>query len=129
MSETRLKSELNAAQDLLVQIMREHQFGRIENLPVRAGQPIIEPYVRVVRIARLGSKSGMTKTSRTDEFELKKQVRDLFDELARLHNGTVIKLEFRHGLPFLVEIMAAIDEPKAPNPLTAVDSDHRDHDG
>jgi hypothetical protein len=31
------------------------------------------------------------------------QVSDLFAELMRLENGTVIRLEFRHGLPFLLE--------------------------
>jgi hypothetical protein len=32
-------------------------------------------------------------------------VRDLFDELERLQDGVVIRLEFRHGLPCLIEIM------------------------
>jgi hypothetical protein len=40
---------------------------------------------------------------RTDEFQLKRQVFDLFEELESLPDGTVVRLEFRHGLPFLLE--------------------------
>jgi hypothetical protein len=35
---------------------------------------------------------------------LKRQVRELFEELERISDGTVIRLDFRHGLPFSVEI-------------------------
>jgi hypothetical protein len=120
---------LSAQQRSLVEIMREHQFGRIENMPVRAGQPILDRHVKVVRVARFGDESDGTKVARATEFELQLSVRRLFDELAGLDNGTVIKLEFRHGLPFLIEIMAVIAEAKVPNLLMAPESDHRDHDG
>jgi hypothetical protein len=83
--------------------MREYQFGRIENMSVRAGQPILDRDVKVVRVSRLGGQSGSTSALHPDEFELKRPVRDLFDELARLQNGVVVRLEFRHGLPFTVE--------------------------
>jgi hypothetical protein len=39
---------------------------------------------------------------------MKRPVRDLFDELSRLGDGTVISLEFRHGLPFRLETQAQI---------------------
>ena len=61
--------------------------------------------MNVVRVARLGDKSNWTKRN-SGEFELKMQVRDLFAELMRLESGTVIRLEFRHGLPFLLETAA-----------------------
>ena len=87
--------------------MHLHQFGRVENMCVRDGQPILDSTVNVVRVARLGDKSNWTKLRNTGEFELKMQVRDLFAELMRLENGTVIRLEFRHGLPFLLETAAS----------------------
>jgi hypothetical protein len=86
--------------------MHEHQFGRIENMSVRAGQPILGRNVRVVRVARLGGGSDAAQVTCTDEFELKRQVCDLFDELERLQCGTVIRLEFRHRLLFLLETAA-----------------------
>jgi hypothetical protein len=97
---------LSAQQRWLVDLMREHQFGRIENISIREGQPILDRDVKVVRVTRLGGKSDMPEISGTAEFELKKQFRDLFDELARLGNGGVIRLQFRHGLPCLLETLA-----------------------
>jgi|HubBroStandDraft_6_1064221.scaffolds.fasta_scaffold35650_6 hypothetical protein len=87
--------------------MRECRFGRIENMSVQAGQPILDRGLRVVRIARLGSASIDTKPSISDDYELKRAFRDLFDALERLNNGMVVKLEFRHGLPFLLEAFAS----------------------
>jgi hypothetical protein len=85
-----------------VDLIREHQFGRIENMSVRAGQPILDRELKVVRVARLGGERGPNVPG-ADEFELKQSVRDLFEELARLGNGIVVRLDFRHGLPFLME--------------------------
>ena len=99
--------DLTVAQACLLQIIRECQFGRIENLPVRDGQPVFNRDVKVVRAARLGCNDSGTKLVTGDEFELKRPVRDLFDQLTRIGNGTVLRLEFRHGLPSLLEIVQA----------------------
>ena len=101
--------DITAAQVCLLRIIRECQFGRIENLPVRDGQPVFNSDVKVVRAARLGGDGPGTKLVAGDEFELKRPVRDLFDELARLGNGTVVRLEFRHGLPYLLETAAPLE--------------------
>lgn len=100
----RLICELTAAQRWLLQIMLENQFGRIENVPVRAGQPLQGGSVRIVRVSRLGGNRGGTAPPTTDDFELKRAVHDLFEELIRLGDGTIVRLEFRHGLPFLLEV-------------------------
>jgi hypothetical protein len=83
--------------------MCQNQFGRIENMRVCDGQPILDSRVKVVRVARLGGGSDAIKVTSPDEFELKRQVRDLFEELDRLQDGRVTRLEYRHGLPFLLE--------------------------
>ena len=102
----RTTGDLTDAQRLLLRIMIEHQFGRLENVPVQGGQPVLDRGVKVVRVARLGGESGGTTVPSTDEFELKQAVCDLFDELARLRYGEIVRLEFRHGLPFLLETIA-----------------------
>jgi hypothetical protein len=101
-----MTQDLNPAQRTLVDLMHVHKFGRIENMSVREGQPVFNCNVKVVRVARFGRCTDAAKASRTDEFELKREVPDLFAELMRLENGTVIRLEFRHGLPFLLETAA-----------------------
>jgi hypothetical protein len=100
---SRTVRSLSAQKRSLVALMREHQFGRVENMPIRAGQPVLDGNVRVVRVARLGAERHLAQVSSTDEFELKKAVCDLLDELERLQNDMVVLLEFRHGLPFLLE--------------------------
>ena len=97
--------DLSPPQRSLVEIMREHQFGRIENMTVRDGEPVFDRHLKIVRLVRLNGRGRGQKTFGADEFELKDSVRDLFDELARLENGSVITLEFRHGLPFLLEML------------------------
>ena len=91
---------LTAEQQVLVETMRQHQFGRIENLRIRDGQPVVAD-LRVVRISRLGA--AALKAPPAGDFELKRAVTDLLDELERIGNGIVVRLEFRHGLPFLLE--------------------------
>ena len=98
--------DLTSAQRWLLEVMTDHQFGRIENLAVRGGEPLFDQNVRIVRSARLGGGDGGTVVSRSDEYELKQAVCHLFDELMRLQEGWVVRLEFRHGLPFLLETVA-----------------------
>jgi hypothetical protein len=95
--------DLNDNQRSLVRLMHEHQFGRVENLAVRAGQPVINPNVKIVRVSKLGTLSLRPELAGSEDSELKAPMRELFDELDRLHNGTVVLLEFRHGLPFMLE--------------------------
>lgn len=83
--------------------MRETQFGRIENLEVRQGQPFRGEATRVVRSTHLHQRSSEDQSSNEDDFELKQAVRDLLAELEQLNNGTVVRIEFRRGLPFLLE--------------------------
>lgn len=108
----RTTRDLTAAQSWLVEIMRDFQFGRVENMPFQEGQPASDGNTRIVRVVRLGSESAGSKVRDGDEFELKQPVRDLFEELAQLRNGTVVRLEFRHGLPFLLETVASLRDAK-----------------
>lgn len=99
----RTANDLSAQQRLLLQVMHDNQFGRIENIPVQDGQPHLDPEMRVVRVARLGGSSGGERIPASPDFELKQVVCDLLDELTRLENGTIVKLEFKRGLPCLLE--------------------------
>jgi len=100
--------DLSRVQQRLVHIMSRHQFGRIENMVVRAGQPVLDPEIRVVHVVRLGGDRGEAGVPRSDGFELKQPVRDLLEVLERLQDGIVVRLEFRHGLPCLIETTVAV---------------------
>jgi len=100
---------LSAQQRRLIDLMREHRFGRIENMRVRDQEPILDRDVRIVRVARLGGEDGGAKVPQAEEFELNRATLDLFDELARLGTGMVTRLEFKRGLPCLLETVRMID--------------------
>jgi hypothetical protein len=100
----RTTRELTVAQRWLVQVMSEYQFGRFEDLCVENGQPVPDPHLKVIRVTRLGANAAGTPVQKSaDDFELRQAIEDLFDELARIGNGVVCRLEFRYGLPFQVE--------------------------
>jgi hypothetical protein len=103
----RTTRDLTPAQRRLLEVMRDHQFGRVEYMPVQAGQPVFDDCVKIVRVARLGGESSGVNVPSAEEFELKGPVCELFDELDRLRDGVIVRLEFRHGLPFLLETTVA----------------------
>lgn len=103
----RTTKDLTSAQQRLLRTMSEYQFGRIEQLEVRDGQPLVLSATKVVRVAHLGGGDGGAMVPNGEEFELKQAVRDLFAELTRLNNGTVVRLEFKRGLPCLLETTLA----------------------
>ena len=103
----RSTKDLTSAQRQLVRIMNEYQFGRIEYFEIREGQPLLLPVTKVVRVAHLGGGESGARVPNGEEFELKQVVRDLFAEFGRLNNGTVVRLEFKRGLPCLLETTSA----------------------
>ena len=102
--------ELTDTQRWLLQIMREYRFGRIENLPVRGGRPVLDEGWRIVRAVRLGRERDRAQALMGGEtFGLKQAILDLFEELARVGDGLIVHLEFRHGLPCLLETTVVVD--------------------
>ncbi|MBN2583217.1 MAG: hypothetical protein JXL80_09115 [Planctomycetes bacterium] len=88
----------------LVAMMQSLNFGRIEDLPVHAGQPVLDPPPRVVREVKFGGDNGPRPEITKADFELKVQVRELFAQMEAMGNGTIRSLEVRHGLPFRMTI-------------------------
>jgi hypothetical protein len=84
--------------------MQSLNFGRIENLHVRCGEPVFMPPPRIVQDIKFGAESGPRPELGTPDFQLRRQVNELFDHLARLNDGMVDLLEVKHGLPFKLEL-------------------------
>ena len=57
----RTTRDLTIAQQWLVRIISENQFGRIEDLRVVSGQSVLDKRLKVVRVARLGANGGRPK--------------------------------------------------------------------
>jgi len=94
------KQDLSSSRARLVELMQSINFGRIERLSVRNGQPVLHPSPAIVREHLFGGENGPRPESASADFLLKRKVLDLFAFLDQLKNGTIDVLEIKHGLPF-----------------------------
>ena len=94
------KGTLSPARRRLLEMMQKLDFGRIEDLSIRCGEPIFAPAPRVVRHIKLGSENAPRPELNCPDFALKRQVVELFDHFVQLGNGSIEALEVQHGLPF-----------------------------
>lgn len=97
---------LSPARHRLLGILQNLNFGRLEGLVVRAGEPVLDPMPRVVREHKFGGENGPRPEARRGEFALKDQHRDLFRLLDDLGDGVIAVLTVKHGLPFHAELPA-----------------------
>jgi len=99
------RNSLSPARQRLVDLARRIHFGRVENLTVRAGEPLFdqgETVVREVKFGgenqpRSGSNAGTALTDRTVE---------MFRYFDKLGNCLVRFLEVKHGKPFKMNVVA-----------------------
>ena len=98
------KSSLSEAQSCLVALLQIVNFGRIEGLQIRAGQPIFDPPPLVVRKLRTGADNQRRPEADLEDFYLKEPVIEMLDALADLRDGEVRSIDVRHGLPISIEI-------------------------
>lgn len=94
------KTDLSAGRRRLVDMMQEVNFGRIHQLQVRDGEPAFTPMTRVERQIKFGGENQPRPEATLDDFELKRNVVELFESFERLGNGIIKQLEIKGGLPF-----------------------------
>jgi hypothetical protein len=98
------KASLSPPRQRVVEIMQRLNFGTIEGLQIRAGEPIFDPPPRITKDIKLGGENRpRPELSRTD-FALKNQVAELFDHLSHIDEGSAATIEVKHGLPFRLVI-------------------------
>jgi len=98
------KSSLSRPRIRLIEWMQRVDFGTIEGLVVRDGEPVLDPPPRAVRDVKFCAENGPRPESDLEDFVLKAQIRDLFAHLDSLGNGTIRCLEVKHGLPFRMQV-------------------------
>ena len=102
MSHPVMKSSLSLQRRHLLELGQQVFFGRVEGLPVRDAQPVLEPMPRVVREHRFPGENKPRPEWTKDEFALKTQWIELFQLFDEMRDGIIDVLEFKHGLPFRV---------------------------
>jgi hypothetical protein len=101
-------ASLSPARQRLVDVLWELQFGRIEGLVITEGDPQFDPphpAPTIIQTIKLPVEARPPEPGAADSL-LKQQIVDLFQHFARQQTGMVRRLEFRFGLPCLVEIVA-----------------------
>lgn len=104
------KSFLSPGRRRLVELMQRVNFGRIEGLLVRRGEPVFDDAAppRVVLEVKFGADNGPRPESGITNFALKQQVVDLFAHLDRFRDARIEALTVKHGLPFGMHVEAKV---------------------
>lgn len=106
MSNFSTKKALCPARRRLLELIQRYDFCRIENLELRAGEPMFDS-ARIAREIKIGVENGPRPKLEKDDFLLRAPVIELFEHLNRLGDGRIAFIEVRHGLPFRL----VVDEP------------------
>lgn len=91
------RSSLSPANKHLLGLMQSLNFGRLENVAVRDGEPIVTSETRAVRDTKFGNETGPRAEKYLRDFMLKKQVVSLLEEIRALGDGHIEVLEVKHG--------------------------------
>lgn len=100
-------SSLPASHQRLVHLMQQLDFGRIEQLHVRNGEPVFDPLPRVVADVKFGADNSLSAKPNTGDFALKQQVVELVAKMSDVGTGIIESLGVRHGLPFSMSVELA----------------------
>jgi hypothetical protein len=102
--------DLSPARQRLLRLFQTINFGRVEELEIRNGEPAFRPAPRVFVELKLDADDGPRPESALNRFPLRSQVARFFDRIASLNHGTVELIEVRHGMPFRMVLEAMPDE-------------------
>jgi hypothetical protein len=103
------KSSLTPARRRLVERLQQLNFGRVEGLLVRGGEPVFGPPTRVVREIKFGGENAPRPERGLGDFLVKAQVAELLRCLSEIGDGVIDVLEVKHGLPFRLILAEAPD--------------------
>ena len=92
-------SGLSPARRALVLLCREMNFGQISGLVVRDGDPVLDPPPVVLVEVKLDSHEESSPQAGPPDFELGNETLRLMARLNEVQNGTIERLEVRHGVP------------------------------
>lgn len=88
----------------LIKLMRLINFGRIEHLVFRNGQPVFDPVPRFICKIKTQIKHNQKPVINKDDFTLKKEIWELFKNMTLISNGTILSIEIQYGLPVRIDV-------------------------
>lgn len=98
------KRQLSTARRSLIEVFQRVNYGRIEGLTVRCGEPVLDPMPRVIHEYKFQSDNGPRPETRKPDFLLKRQVIEFLERLDEIHDGVIPSIEIQRGLPFRMTV-------------------------
>jgi len=102
------KAALSPARKRLVELMQKVNFGRIEGLQVRDGEPVFDPPPTVLQLFLFGKDNGPNASRGSEGFALKRRVTELFEVFDRERSFSVQQLMIDNGLPVRMTVADAV---------------------
>ena len=91
--------QLSGPRKALLRLFQTVNFGHIDGLEVRGGEPVFNPAPLVFVELKLDAEESPRRERDLGTFDLRAEAIRLLDELDRLGNGTVERIDVRHGIP------------------------------
>ena len=102
--------QLSAPRQALVRLCQRINFGRIEDLELRGGEPVFSPAPQVFIDVRLDWEDVVRPERGLPDFAIPEEIRRLVARLDAIQDGNIERIEVRAGIPrrltFEVEVRA-----------------------
>ncbi len=92
-------SQLSAPRQVLVRLLQSINFGYVEGLEIRDGQPVFSPAPTVFVEVKLDAENEPRPEVDFTDFELRSEVTRLVEQLDQLGNGSIDRIDVRYGVP------------------------------
>jgi hypothetical protein len=102
------KSSLSSAQQHLVELLQQINYGRIERLLVRKGEPVFDPVPQVIQKVKMGGGNGPRPEIGLPDFVLRSQTVELLEQIAKIGDGEIAVIEVKAGLPWSIDLQHRI---------------------
>jgi len=93
------KLQLSPERRKLLVMMSSLNFGFIYGLELQDGEPRFGPGLKVIADVKLDGQRGPRPEQDLDDFFLKDQHINFFEELDRIGSGSINEISIRHGIP------------------------------
>lgn len=99
---------LSEAQKRLLQLMQEVHYGKVEDLVISGGEPVLGLPVKVLRDVKLSGECSRKPMLVDRDYLDKPQVVEMLRQFRRLGDGIVSLVEVHDGLPFRIHIVEMV---------------------
>lgn len=99
MQQARRLTQLSAPRQALVRLLQSINFGRVEGLEIRNGEPQFNPAPAVFVEVKLDVESHPRPELDVTDFELRIEVARLVEQLEELGSGSIERIDVRYGIP------------------------------